>query len=56
MDFSLKFINNWTPLHFAAGNGFLNIVKILLEYGANINVMSSFQFFFFFFFLIIFII
>jgi len=33
--------HGWTPLHLAAHYGYLNIVKLLLEYGANIEAVSN---------------
>nr|WP_253308677.1 ankyrin repeat domain-containing protein [Rickettsia endosymbiont of Ceutorhynchus assimilis] len=32
--------NNWTALHFAARSGHDNIVKLLLDHGANVNVIT----------------
>jgi ankyrin repeat protein len=32
-----------TPLHLAAGEGHLDIVKLLLEHGADINARSAFR-------------
>ena len=50
---SLKFLKNeWTPLYIALRAGKDQIVKLLIEMGANINAMSkvlNFNFFFFFF-------
>ena len=31
----------WTPLHVAAREGHISIVKLLLEEGANVNVMNN---------------
>ena len=45
--------DGWTALHIAAGNGFEQIVKILIEHGSNVNLQTKvfiFLFFSFFFF------
>ena len=43
----------WTPLHRAAEEGFEQIVKILIEHRANVNLQNQvFSFFFFFFFFV----
>ena len=31
----------WTPLHLAARKGRINIVKVLLEEGADVNIMDD---------------
>jgi ankyrin repeat protein len=31
----------WTPMHFSAGNGYLEVVKLLLERGANVHAVNS---------------
>jgi ankyrin repeat protein len=31
----------WTPLHIASGNGYLEIVKLLLERGAKVHVQND---------------
>ena len=31
----------WTPLHFAAQNGHLEVVRLLLERGANVNAQNT---------------
>ena len=43
--FFFKF--RWSPLHRAAKNGFEQIVKLLIEHGANVNLQNHvFSFFF----------
>jgi ankyrin repeat protein len=36
----------WSPLHLAAGHNFLDMVKILVQNGADINIKVSFSSFF----------
>ena len=50
ISFCLKY--GMTALHYAAFNGFEQIVKILVEHRSNINIQDKVFFFFFFFFLI----
>jgi len=33
--------NYWTPMHVSAANGYLKIVKLLLERGADIDAMND---------------
>lgn len=35
--------NDWTPLHHAAANGHLEIVKVLIKAGANIEAKSIYR-------------
>ena len=41
--------DGWTALHFAALKSFQKIVKILVEYGSNINLQDPVLIFFFLF-------
>jgi ankyrin repeat protein len=33
--------NYWTPVHISAGSGYLKIVKLLLERGADVHAMNG---------------
>ena len=37
----IEFFNNETPLHFAIDKGYIDIVKILIENGADVNAKSD---------------
>jgi ankyrin repeat protein len=31
----------WTPLHFASGKGHLNVVRVLVDHGADMNAKQQ---------------
>ena len=33
--------NGWTPMHIAAGNGHLEVVRLLLDQGADLAVQNN---------------
>ena len=42
---TLALQDGWSPLHLASNKGYLNIVKTLIEAGANINQADKVQYF-----------
>lgn len=38
----LRGLDNWTALHFASNEGYTEVVKLLLENGASVDVLTKF--------------
>lgn len=40
---NIRGLDDWTPLHFAANEGYPNLINILLNNEANIEAITKFQ-------------